>query len=263
MNKKYHFPILKEKSTFVVQNAFFLLSTADNNFVTHFFLKKITNNNIHTLYRYRVSHIWNLEKANGWSLQLWALCSVDKDTSFLTRKFRVIPYRIPCIKIEIIKGHIYVSFGMYHKNDIANKGGATHTEKLLHCIFWQFQMIFLAKTTMFTLDCFGVGRIFFSMSCIFSIFLSRSCKRMTDVKIQNLLRDNRSILRKGLVLHTIAYIRDLHTYVYVKIFSSNRRSSSFDLKLLSSTKKKAFVPSFMFMLWYMEVLTTLYVKVFS
>lgn len=64
MNKKYHFPILKEKSTFVVQNAFFLLSTADNNFVTHFF-KKITNNNIHTLYRYRVSHIWNLEKANG------------------------------------------------------------------------------------------------------------------------------------------------------------------------------------------------------
>ena len=207
----------------------------------HIFLKKLQTI-IYTHYTGTGYPIYGISKK-----QTGDPCSyVDKDTSFLTRKFRVIPYRIPCIKIEIIKGHIYVSFGMYHKNDIANKDGATHTEKLLHCIFWQFQMIFLAKTTMFTLDCFGVGRIFFSMSCIFSIFLSRSCKRMTDVKIQNLLRDNRSILRKGLVLHTIAYIRDLHTYVYVKIFSSNRRSSSFDLKLLSSTKKKAFVPSFMF-----------------
>ena len=112
----------------------------------------------------------------------------------------------------------------------------TYLQKPAHA--GNFKFFFLAKTTiMFTLVCFGVGRIFLSMTCIFSIFLSRSCKRMTDVKIQNLLRDNRSILRKGLVLHTIAYIRDLHTYVYVKIFSSNRRSSSFDLKLLWSPKK--------------------------
>ena len=89
-------------------------------------------------------------------------------------------------------------------------------------MIWQFQMIFLAKTTMFTLDCFGVGRIFFSMSCIFSIFLSRSCKRMTDVKIQNLLRDNRSILRKGLVLHTMAYIRDLHVCICQDLFVNTK-----------------------------------------
>ena len=176
----------------------------------HIFLKKLQTI-IYTHYTGTGYPIYGISKK-----QTGDPCSyVEKDTSFLTRKFRVIPYRIPCIKIEIIKGHIYVSFGMYHKNDIANKDGATHTEKLLNCIFWQFQMIFLAKTTMFTLDCFGVGRIFFSMSCIFSIFLSRSCKRMTDVKIQNLLRDNRSILRKGLVLHTIAYIRDLHTRMYM------------------------------------------------
>ena len=131
MNKKYHFPILKEKSTFVVQNAFFLLSTADNNFVTHFFLKKITNNNIHTLYR--LSHMDPCSYEH---------CFWKQDTSLLTRRFRVTPYGISCINIEIIKGHIYVSFVMYlyHKNDMASKA-AQHIQKN-YCIFWQFQMIF-------------------------------------------------------------------------------------------------------------------------
>ena len=103
--------------------------------------------------------------------------------------------------------------------------------------FGNFKWFFLAKTTMFTLDCFGVGRIFFSMSCIFSIFLSRSCKRMTDVKIQNLLRDNRSILRKGLVLHTIAYIRDLHVCICQDLFV-NTKVVELRLKALIDEKKK-------------------------
>ena len=123
--------------------------------------------------------------------------------------------------------------------------------------FGNFKWFFLAKTTMFTLDCFGVGRIFFSMSCIFSIFLSRSCKRMTDVKIQNLLRDNRSILRKGLVLHTIAYIRDLHVCICQDLFV-NTKVVELRLKALID-EKKTFAPSFIFMLWHIWVLPIPYI----
>ena len=69
-------------------------------------------------------------------------CFWKQDTSLLTRRFRVTPYGISCINIEIIKGHIYVSFVMYlyHKNDMASKA-AQHIQKN-YCIFWQFQMIF-------------------------------------------------------------------------------------------------------------------------
>ena len=82
------------------------------------------------------------------------------------------------------------------------------------------------------------------------------------MKIQNLLRDNRSILRKGLVLHTIAYIRDLHVCICQDLFV-NTKVVELRLKALIDEKKNIRSLLHIYVVTYIGPSYTLYFKVFS
>ena len=183
-------------------------------------------------------------------------CFWKQDTSLLTRRFRVTPYGISCINIEIIKGHIYVSFVMYlyHKNDMASKA-AQHIQKN-YCIFWQFQMIFFWQKQqclpwiVSVLDEFSSAWVAsFPFSSRVPVKGWRTWKFKTFWGIIDQYCEKVWFCIQWLTYEIYTYVcicQDL--FVNMKVVELRLKAPLID------QKKIEFAPSFMFMLWHIWVL---------